>query len=260
MSSYPTEFQALSRPDSNASRTNELAFFVQQQLAKLATAQPVKVIAQRGGGLDPVGFVDVQPLIQQLAGDGSPIDHGIIPNVPYFRLQGGDNAVVIDPKPGDIGMAAFSSRDMTAVKSARQAAPPGSRRQYDMSDAMYMGGLLNGAPTQYVQFSDSGITIHSPNAIRLEAPDIVLQASTVEINASASTTITTPTFTVNGASVLNGSITQTTGAGHDATLNGNLTATGTVTGQTDVVGAGKSLKTHTHGGVTTGGGNTGAPN
>lgn len=242
------------RPGTNASRYNELAFVIAQTLAKLATAQPVIVIAQRGGGLAPVGFVDVQPLVQQLAGDGTPVDHGIIPNVPYFRLQGGDNAVVIDPKPGDIGMAAFSSRDMTAVKNARQAAPPGSRRQYDMSDAMYFGGLLNGTPTQYVQFSDAGITMHSPTKITLDAPDIVLQAATVEINASTSATITTPTFTVNGSTVLNGPLSQGMGSGGGtATMQGPLTVTNNVTG------AGISLNSHHHTGVTTGAGNTGGP-
>lgn len=42
--------------------------------------------------------------------------------------------------------------------------------------------------------------------------------------------------------------------------SGNMTVTGTLTGTTDVVGGGKSLKTHTHSGVTTGAGNTGVPN
>jgi phage gp45-like len=43
------------------------------------------------------------------------------------------------------------------------------------------------------------------------------------------------------------------------TINGNVTVNGTLTATTDVVGGGKSLKSHIHGGVTPGGGNTGAP-
>lgn len=46
----------------------------------------------------------------------------------------------------------------------------------------------------------------------------------------------------------------------NVTVGGDAAVTGTVTGTTDVIGGGKSLKTHTHGGVTPGGGNTGAPN
>ena len=45
-------------------------------------------------------------------------------------------------------------------------------------------------------------------------------------------------------------------------LRGKLgkTTTGTITGTTNVIGGGKSLATHTHGGVDTGGGNTAPPN
>lgn len=40
---------------------------------------------------------------------------------------------------------------------------------------------------------------------------------------------------------------------------GNITASGTVTGTTDVVGGGKSLKTHVHSGVVAGAGTSGTP-
>lgn len=43
------------------------------------------------------------------------------------------------------------------------------------------------------------------------------------------------------------------------TATGNITSQATVTGTTDVVGGGKSLKTHVHSGVTAGGANTGQP-
>ncbi len=47
----------------------------------------------------------------------------------------------------------------------------------------------------------------------------------------------------------------------DGTIHasGNVTSDATITAATDVVGGGKHLKTHTHGGVTTGLGTTGAP-
>lgn len=48
---------------------------------------------------------------------------------------------------------------------------------------------------------------------------------------------------------------------HTGTLHttDNITCDKTVTATTDVVGGGKSLKSHVHSGVTTGGGNTGQP-
>lgn len=45
----------------------------------------------------------------------------------------------------------------------------------------------------------------------------------------------------------------------DVEIDGNLSATGTVTGETDVIGGGKSLKQHKHTGVDTGGGVSGPP-
>lgn len=153
-------------------------------LSKLATSQPVRVKAVHTQGVDPVGFVDVQPLIGQKSADGTITPHGIIPNVPYMRLQGGSNAVIIDPQVGDIGIACFSSRDLTSVKNARAAAAPGSDRICDMSDAMYVGGVLNGTPTQYILFDGTGITILSPTAIKVQAPSVDVTA-TVEASITA---------------------------------------------------------------------------
>jgi hypothetical protein len=105
------------------------------------------------------GFVDVTPLVQQLGADGSPIDHGVIHNVPYLRVQGGVNAIIIDPHVGDMGIGVFCSRDISGFKNARKLTPPNSRRQYDFSDCLYIGGILNAAPTRFIQFTDTGIII-----------------------------------------------------------------------------------------------------
>jgi hypothetical protein len=45
--------------------------------------------------------------------------------VPYFRVQGGADAIIIDPKVGDLGIAVFCSRDITGVKRSKEAS--GSR-------------------------------------------------------------------------------------------------------------------------------------
>jgi phage baseplate assembly protein gpV len=42
-------------------------------------------------------------------------------------------------------------------------------------------------------------------------------------------------------------------------VNGEVTVTGKVTADDNVIGGGKSLKTHKHGGVQVGGAQTGAP-
>lgn len=233
-------------PSSTWGEFNNMAFMVQQALGKMQTATLVRIEScTNSGGLSPVGYVDVTPLVNQLDGQGNPTPHVTIYNVPYFRLQGGANGVIIDPQKGDIGVAVFASRDISQVKTTRKQGNPGSHRQYSFADGMYLGGMLNGTPTQYVQFSAAGIRIHSPTAIILEAPDIQLNAATVEINGTTSTTVTTPTFTVNGATVLNGTVSQT--GGGSATFSGDVTAQGT------------SVHNHRHSGVTAGGSQTGTP-
>lgn len=157
---------------------NEMRFVITQQIAKLETCLPVRVDSVQAAGVAPVGTVKVTVLVNTLSGDNKPYPGATIENVPYIRLQGGSNAVIIDPKPGDIGLACFCSRDITAVKNARKAAPPGSKRHHNFSDAVYLGGMLNAAPTQYIHFTDSGIVIHSPNAVKVEAPTIEAVATT----------------------------------------------------------------------------------
>ena len=224
---------------------NRITFMVQQALAKMQTATLVRVEAcTNAGELSPVGTVDVTPLVNQLDGQGNPTPHVTIHNVPYLRLQGGANGIIMDPQKGDIGVCVFASRDISKIKATKKQGNPGSFRQYSFSDGMYLGGMLNGTPTQYVKFGAAGIKIHSPFSVVLDAPYIQLNAATVEINGTTSTTVTTPTFTVNGATVLNGAISQTGGGA--AQFSGSMNVTGDVTAQ------GTSVHNHTHTSTTPG--------
>ena len=157
----------LALPSDFDSEQNGLNFAIQQAMLKLQTSLPVRVMAVRNAGLAPVGQVDIQVLVDMVDGQGNTVQHGTISNVPYFRLQGGTNAVIVDPSPGDIGMACFCSRDISAVKSVKDAAPPGSWRSHDFSDALYLGGFLNGTPTSYVQITEGGILVHNTSGVKL---------------------------------------------------------------------------------------------
>jgi hypothetical protein len=239
-------------PSTSFGDYNNLNFVIQQLLAKVQTSLPVKVVAcSNSGGVSQVGFVDVVPMVDQVAADGTSVPHATIFNLPYSRVQGGTNAIIIDPQVGDIGVAVFASRDISRVKNTRASGLPGSYRKYSFSDGMYLFGIINNAPTQYIQFVSGGIVIHSPTAVTVEAP-------VATINATTSATVTTPTMTVNGALTVNGLTTinggmAQTGAGNNANFAGSITVTG------DVTASGKSLATHKHGGVTVGGGQTGTP-
>ncbi len=166
---------------------NAQSFIIRQALAKTRTNTLVQVIScTNDGGLSPVGLVDVQVLVQRIAGDGTVIDAGKIHNLPYMRIQGGTDAVIMDPKVGDIGLAAICDRDISAVVASKAAAAPASLRRHDMADGLYLGGFLNGTPAQYIQFTEGGINLVSPTKVSVQAPEIDL-AGVVKITGSALT-------------------------------------------------------------------------
>jgi hypothetical protein len=176
-------------PQSTWGQYNNIIFAVLQAISKIQTATLVRVeTCTNSGGLSLVGLVDITPLVNQLDGQGNPIPHVTIYNVPYLRMQGGANAIILDPQPGDLGLAVFASRDISKIKSTKAQGNPGSLRQYDFSDALYVGGMLNGVPQQYVQFSSSGIKILSPDTITLEAPNIVIKGALAQSDGDVTMT------------------------------------------------------------------------
>lgn len=232
---------SLQQPRDTASDYATTAFIVAQLLGRLATAALVKVVScTNSGGVSPVGLVSVIPLVSQVTGDGTSVPHGTIYRLPYFRLQGGANAVILDPQPDDIGVAVFCSRDSSAAKANPAAAvananagkgtPPGSARQYDMADGLYVGGFLNGVPVQYVRFYAGGITVLSPTKVRVEAPTIELVGN---VHQTAGDVTMSQKLDVTG----------------DTTVTANLAvngAGGVTVPSGDVVAGAIGLKTHKH--------------
>lgn len=159
-------YSGLASVENFSTEYNQMMFTIKQNMLQMQTSIPVQVINVYPNTLF-TGYVDIQPLVQQLAADGTSIDHGILSNVPYFRLQGGSNAIIIDPVAGDIGIACFASRDISSVKSSRKKSPATTKRSYDFSDGMYIGGILNGTPTQFIKFTESGINITTPGTVTI---------------------------------------------------------------------------------------------
>jgi hypothetical protein len=221
------------------SKFNELNFLITQELSRLQTATLVRVEScTNNGGLDPVGFVDVTPMVYQVDSENNAVPHKTIFNIPYSRIQGGSNALIIDPSPGDIGFCVFANRDISKIKTTRSPGMPGSNRQFNFSDGLYLGGLLNGIPTQFIRMGSDGITIQSPTKITLNAPDI-------DINAINSVNIVSGTAAITAATTIDGSFDK---------LGPSVSNFGG-----DVVTGGISSRTHVHGGVTSGLLNTSGP-
>ena len=216
-------------PGDWGSELGRLQFMIRAAMSGLRTAMPVQVIAvSNSGGVAAIGTVDVQPLVSAVDGSGQVWPHGVIHNVPYMRVQGGANAVIIDPQIGDIGIATVCDRDISGVKAAGGLSAPGSTRKFDFSDMVYLMSIIGSAPAQYIEFNAGGITITSPNAVTVNA---------------ATCTVNAPT-TVNGTLHVTGAITadSTVAAGGSITSASTIGAAGDVTGN----GGTHSLSGHPH--------------
>lgn len=119
----------------------------------------VKVTKVKPGAVGPIGRVSVQPLVQMVDGIQQTVNHVSVFNLPYVRMVGGKDAVIIDPKVGDIGIVVICDRDISGVKDKKGVAPPGSARKNNISDGIFIGACLSEKPERYVRFADDGIQV-----------------------------------------------------------------------------------------------------
>lgn len=194
-------------------------FIAEQVMNGMATTALVRVVAVDDG------TVDVQPLVHQIDGAGVAVPHGTIHKLPYFTLRAGAAAIRAVPVVGDIGMASFCHSDTSSVRATKDAAPPPSRRRFDWSDGLYLGGFLGQTATTWIDVKDGQVEV---------------KATTIKLKGAVE---------ITGDTQITGSLTVS----EDITVSGAVTATGEVTGN------GKALSTHRHGSVTTGSGTSGPP-
>lgn len=207
-------YQPLLGTTDKSDDTNRLEAFVRAFFSERWTVRPVRVMAvTNAGGVSPIGQVTLLPLVQQVDGQGDVTSHGLIYNAPYMRIQGGLNAVILDPQVGDIGIAAFCDRDISAVKASKAESPPGSSRQNDPADAVYLGSIIASAPAQYVRFSDEGIELVSPVQVYIQAPAVAIDGNT----------------TINGNLAINGGTVKNDGVSIDKTHRHTGVTTGSGT-------------------------------
>lgn len=213
-----------------------ISFIVRQMMSSMDTMKLVKVVAVNGGGgaVAKVGTVDVQPLVSMVDGADNATVHGTVHGLPWMRMQGGNGAIIADPKVGDIGFVVVADRDSSNV-SGGNTVTPGSSRKHHISDGVYVGGIYNDAPEQYIQFTETGMKFADKNGNKIE-------------------------FTEDGAkvtdksgNVIEGKSTgvEITPAGAGVKVNGDVIVTGNLKAQGDVIAkynvAGSvGLSTHKH--------------
>ena len=210
----------------------------------------------------------VQPAIKRIFTEKGAVNLPLCVDVPVQFPGGGDFFLTFPVKPGDECMLHFSERCIDFWHANGGVQLPGEYRLHDLSDAVATVGI-NSQPRKIPVFNatdtelrsragDIRITVKPSGTIEAVNPEgshVLGADGSMTINAPAGTTINSPQIVLNGNVTYIGNMTGQAGNGG----TGNASTPGTITAETDVIGGGKSLKTHVHSGVQPGGGNTGQP-
>lgn len=244
----------------STSGVNIQDFIMRQMQHTINTAEPVRVEAvYPDSGF--AGTVDVMPLVNLVTGDGSSLGQSKLFTLPYLRVQGGKQAFIVDPRPGDIGLAVYAMRDTESFKAQRGGpVNPGSARTLDKGDGFYLGGFLNAAPERFVLLDESGITIEGVARIITHGAETIINAeSSFTLNAAGGCTLNAAAgCVINGDVHINGSLTWTGTAqgnnGGPARFSG-----GWINSGGNAVSNGITLESHVHSGVESGPDTTSGP-
>ncbi|MBD5417379.1 MAG: hypothetical protein HDR50_06915 [Desulfovibrio sp.] len=245
------ENQGLRDPYTMATPYNQLEFIVRRIVSEMVnTSALVRIDGCTSQGPDgPAGTVAATPLVAQTDAEGNALPMVPLPSLPHYRIQAGIAAIIMDPVPGDIGVASFCKADSSTVKpGTTEPQRPGSFRSFDQADGMLVASVSNKAPEVWIELrQDKTIVIHAPEGCTIETD------KTVEIKAAEGIVLDAPQTTITGNLTATGEKGDAIGMTGTVTLDGSLTSTG------DQVAGGISQTGHTHTGVEPGGGDTGKP-
>ncbi|EPU4089193.1 translation initiation factor IF-2 [Klebsiella pneumoniae] len=204
----------------------------------------------------------VQPAIKGAEQDESgaevSVNLPLLVDVPVVFPRGGGCTLTFPVKAGDECLVIFADRCIDFWWQSGGVQEPVDERMHDLSDAFCIVGpqsqakKIGGISTTAAQLrTDDGSAF-----IEVAAGHDVTVKTSGKLTASADggTEITSPEIILNGNVTINGNLSQGMGeSGGSATMHGPVTVTN------DVTAGGKSLMTHTHGGVEHGNDSTGEP-
>lgn len=159
---------------------------------------------------------------------------------PVIFPSGGGVTLTFPIKQGDECLVWFAARGIDFWWQLGGIQLPAEARMHDLSD-----GFVQVGPRSQPRVLSNISTTHA----QLRSDD---GAAFVDLDPTGHVV----TITAPGGITLNGPVTATS----TMHVQGDVTVDTKVTATNDVIGGGKHLATHTHGGVQAGGSNTGAPN
>lgn len=204
----------------------------------------------------------VQPAIKGAEQDESgaevSVNLPLLVDVPVIFPRGGGCTLTFPVKAGDECLVIFADRCIDFWWQSGGIQEPVDGRMHDLSDAFCIVGpqsqakKISGISTTAAQLrTDDGsafIEVAAGHDVTVKTP------GKLTASADGGTEITSPEIILNGNVTINGNLSQGMGDG-----GGTATMRGPVTVTNDVTAGGKSLMTHTHGGVEHGNDSTGEP-
>lgn len=274
--------------DAQVSGGNDEAFAAQIEgmLKDLHTCLPGIIVS-----FDPVKqTAAVQPTIKRIFTERGAVNLPVCVDVPVAFPGGGDFFLTFPVKAGDECILLFSERAIDIWHEDGGTQPPAEYRLHDLSDGIALVGI-NSKPNQIPELNaadvelrtrtrDVRVTMKHDGTIENVNPignTVLSAAGKFTINAPGGFEVNAPTTLINSASshvtgtalidgathvqntltvdlLITGAGGLAISGGSGAAVAGNMAITGG-----NVTADGIGLKTHKHGGVQTGGGQTGTP-
>ena len=183
----------------------------------------------------------VQPAVRMRQPDGREEELPVLNSVPVIWPRSGGASMTFPVKAGDGCLILFNQRSTDEYKNNGKTNTPQDPRMFDMSDAVAIMGFVSfsggGGPDDAIEIKLGGSTI------LVKTDGVEITTSDVKVNA--------PLSTYSGNVTIQGSLTVQ----GNMKSEGHLNIEGPSVSHNGVnIGA-----SHVHGGVQTGGGNTGVP-
>lgn len=245
-------------------QVNAISFLVDQIIKDTVnTAEVVRIDSADSQSPDSTGgYGIVTPLVTQADGFDNALQATALPNMPIYRPQAGKAAIIMEPQPGDKGLAIFTKRDSSGVKTGQNdPTRPASFRNFDQADGFIINGFLGETPEIYLVLDpvSGDITLSTKSAnVNIscrDSGDIDIKTGSGNINVTAGNG-GSGTITLDGRVEITRTLTVHNRDGEGPShMTGGFINTGGFVRTNNV-----TVETHTHSGVESGSSNTNQPN
>ena len=200
----------------------------------------------------------VQIDIKELFDNETSIDYPVISDVPVIFPRSGGASLTMPVKRGDNCLVMFLDRDLTAWALGASKKKPNSQRMHDLNDAVIVMGLnplstkslatnntdllITYDGSSIVLKPNGAIDINSAKALNIKAENVVINCTNANIKASGEINTEAPKFKQKGDFLIEGNF-EVSGS---SALEGNVSCTSTIQGESIQTNSGIDLATHKH--------------